>query len=105
MAEGESGNILNRLEDAMVINSRLMERITGLFVLLPLLLLVESSCSGSPSQRTPVEYTLKDGTKVTCVGPPPDVIGKDVKTDAVIQAAKIGNLLKGTRGGDLPPEN
>lgn len=103
-AEGESGEMSNRREDTMVVNSRLMERTTGLLVLLPLLLLVESSCSGSPSQTTPVEYTLKDGTKVTCVGPPPDVIAKDVKADAVIQAAKIGTLLKGTGGVSLDVE-
>jgi hypothetical protein len=104
VAEGESGEISDRLEDARVVNSRLMERTTGLLLLLPLLLLVESSCSGSPSQRIPVEYTLKDGTKVTCLGPPPDVIAKDVKVDAVIQAAKIGTLLKGTGGVSLDIE-
>jgi hypothetical protein len=40
-----------------------MKRTTGLLLLLPLILLVESSCSVSPSQRRLVEFPRKDGPR------------------------------------------
>jgi len=82
-----------------------MKRTTGLLLLLPLLLLVESSCSGPQlSQRHPVEFTSKDGTKITCFEPPTDVITKGVKADAEIAAVKFGTLLKGTGGVSVDVE-
>ena len=75
-----------------------MNRTTGLFWLLPLLLLLESSCSLSPSERKPLEHTWKDGPQPICIAPPADVMVKGVNANADLAAAKIGTLLKGTGG-------
>lgn len=80
-----------------------MARTTKIILLLPLLLLVASSCT-SPSKRNLVEVTLKDGTKVQCAEPPPDVVAKGIKVNAEVAAEKIGNLLKGTGGVDVDIE-
>lgn len=81
-----------------------MKPTTGLLLLLPLLLLVESSCLGSPAQRKLVEFVLKDGTKITCLAPRPDMITKGAKAGAEIAAAKMGTLLKGTGGASVDVE-
>jgi len=75
-----------------------MNRTTGLFWLLPLFLLLASSCSGSPSERKPIEHTWKDGPQPICIAPPQDVMVKGVTVNADLAAAKIGTLLKGTGG-------
>jgi hypothetical protein len=41
---------------------------------------------------------LKDGTKIQCVEPPPDVVASGVRANAEVAATKVGNLLKGTGG-------
>ena len=90
-----------------------MKRTTGLFLLLPLLLLVESSCSGSPSQRHLVEFPQKDGPPLQCFEPPPDVIVKGGKANLELTAKRLGTLLQATGGvgldverirQELPPE-
>jgi hypothetical protein len=81
-----------------------MKRTPGLLLLLSLLLLVESSCSGSPSQRHPVKFVSENGTKITCYEPLADVITKGVKADVEIAAVKIGTLLKGTGGTSVDVE-
>ncbi len=75
-----------------------MKQTTGLLLLLPLLLLMESSCSGLPSKRQMHELTWKDGTTVQCLEPLPDVIAIGVKANSEVAAQKIGTLLKGTAG-------
>lgn len=77
-----------------------MTRTTKLFLCLPLFLLFASSCS-SPSKRALNEFTLKDGTRIQCVEPPPDVVAKGLKINAEVAADHIGNLLKGTGGVDV----
>ncbi len=74
-----------------------MNRTTGLFLLLPIFLLLESSCS-SPSERKPLEHTWKDGPQPICIAPPADVMARGVNANADFAAAKIGTLLKGTGG-------
>lgn len=80
-----------------------MNRLPKAILLLLLLLLVEPSCS-SPSKRNLVEFTLKDGSKIQCVEPPPDVVANGLKVNADMVAAHIGNLLKGTGGVDVDIE-
>ena len=72
-------------------------------LVLPLLFLVAASCS-SPSKRTVIEFTLKDGSKIQCVEPPPDVFAKGLKVNADMAAEHIGGLLKGTGGVDVDVE-
>lgn len=74
-----------------------MKQITRLLLVLTLFLLLEISCS-SPSKRPTYEFTLKDGTPVRCVEPPPDVIATGVNVNAEVAARKIGTILKGTGG-------
>lgn len=74
-----------------------MNRTTGLFLLLPFFLIIESSCS-SPSERKPLEQTWKAGPQPICIAPPADVMAKGVNANADFAAAKIGTLLKGTGG-------
>ncbi len=67
-----------------------MNRTTGLFLLLPIFLLLESSCS-SPSERKPLEHTWKDGPQPICIAPPADVMARGVNANADFAAAKIGD--------------
>ena len=80
-----------------------MLRTTKTILFLCLFLLVASSCS-SPSKRTLNEFTLKDGTRIQCVEPPPDVVAKGIKVNAEVAAQNVGNLLKGTGGVDVDVE-
>ncbi len=73
------------------------------FLFLSLLLLVVSSCA-SPSKRNLNEFILKDGTRIKCVEPPPDVVTKGIKVNAEVAAQKVGSLLKGTGGVDVDIE-
>jgi hypothetical protein len=50
------------------------------------------------------EFTLKDGTRIQCVEPPPDVVAKGIKVNAEVAAQNVGNLLKGTGGIDVDVE-
>ena len=81
-----------------------MKRSTGLLLLLPLLLLVESSCSVSPSQRHVVEFPRKDGPPLQCFEPPQDVIIKGGKAKLELTAKGLENLLQATGGVGLDVE-
>jgi hypothetical protein len=82
-----------------------MKPTTRLFFLLPLLSLVMSSCSmGSPSERKSEEFVLRDGTKVKCYMPPPDVIAKGEKANVELTVLRLGKLLEATAGGSLDVE-
>jgi len=81
-----------------------MKRSTGLLLLLPLLLLVESSCSVSPSQRHLVEFPRKDGPPLQCFEPPPDVIVKGGKANLELTAKRLETLLRATGGVGLNVE-
>ncbi len=81
-----------------------MKRSTGLLLLLPLLLLVESSCSGSPSKRHFVEFPRKDGPTVQCFEPSPDVIVKGGKANLELTAKRLETLLRATGGVGLNVE-
>ena len=92
-----------------------MKPTTALYLLLPLLALVFSSCSMTqPSDRKPVEFILKDGTKITCYMPPPDVISIGAQGNADLSAMRLGKVLQATGGGvgldierireELPPD-
>lgn len=71
---------------------------------------------GLPSERKPVEFTLSDGSKITCREPPPDVIAKGGTAYAELTATRlVETILKATvKGGvgldverirqELPPE-
>lgn|SRR5437016_3933039 len=91
-----------------------MKPTARLLSLLPLLTLVMSACSmGLPSERKPVEFTLSDGSKITCREPPPDVIAKGGTAYAELTATRLGTYLQ-AKGGvgvdverirqELPPE-
>ncbi len=80
-----------------------MTNTTKAILLLSLFLIVAPSCS-SPSKRTLNEFILKDGTKIQCAEPPPDVVAKGIKVNAEVAAQKVGNLLKGTGGVDVDVE-
>lgn len=90
-----------------------MKQSTGLLFLFSLLLLLESSCSGSPSQRALVEFPQKDASPIRCHEPPTDVIVKGGKASLELTAKRLGTLLQGTGGvgldierirQELPPE-
>ena len=81
-----------------------MKRSTGLLLLLPLLLLVESSCSVSPSQRHLVEFPQIDGPPLQCFEPLQDVIVKGEKANLELTAKRLGTLLQLTGGVGLDVE-
>jgi|CXWL01.1.fsa_nt_gi hypothetical protein len=81
-----------------------MKQHTGLLFLLALLLLLESSCMGLPSQRRSVEFPQKDGPPIQCFEPPPDVIAKSGKANLELTAIRLGTLLRGTGGVGLAIE-
>jgi hypothetical protein len=90
-----------------------MKQHTGLFFLLALLLLLESSCVGLPSQRRLVEFPQKDGPPIQCFEPPPDVIAKSYTGYLDLTAKQLGAVLRGSGGvgldverirRELPPE-
>lgn len=87
----------------VIVEPSTMTRTTKAILFLPILLLIASSCS-SPSKRNLVEFSLKDGSKIQCVEPPPDVVAKGLKVNADIAAEHIGNLLRGTGGVDVDIE-
>jgi len=81
-----------------------MKRTTGLLLLLPLLLLVESSCSGSPSQRHVVEFPQIDGPPLQCFEPLQAVIVKGEKANLELTSKRLGTLLQLTGGVGLDVE-
>jgi hypothetical protein len=81
-----------------------MKRTTGLLLLLPLLLLVESSCSGSPSQRHLVEFPQIDGPPLQCFEPLQAVIVKGEKANLELTANRLETLLRATGGVGLNVE-
>ncbi|NOS78440.1 MAG: hypothetical protein HOP35_10890 [Nitrospira sp.] len=81
-----------------------MKQHTGLFFLLALLLLFESSCSGLPSQRKPVEFSRKDAPPIQCFEPPPDVIARSNTAYLDLTAKRLGAVLQGTGGVGLDVE-
>jgi hypothetical protein len=58
----------------------------------------------SPSQRNRELFVLNDGTKITCLEPPADVILKGGRVNAELTATRLVTLLKATGGVDLDVE-
>lgn len=80
-----------------------MRETTKAILLLPIFLLVAFSCT-SPSKRNSVHFILKDGSKVQCAEPPPDVVARGIKLNAEVAAGRVVSLLKGTGGVDVDIE-